>query len=68
LAEDTISSAERRAASESLGVLARLGSDTYAARLVCVLMLIETDFELYVGSKHILFRCSGCCDGLVTYL
>lgn len=37
LADDSISSAERRAASESLGVLARLGSDSYAARLVYVL-------------------------------
>jgi len=34
LAEDSISSAERRAAAESLGVLARLGGDSYASRLV----------------------------------
>jgi hypothetical protein len=41
LAEDGISAAERRAAAESLGVLARLGSDVYAARLVCVLVILE---------------------------
>uniref|UniRef100_A0A7I4F5U7 Uncharacterized protein n=1 Tax=Physcomitrium patens TaxID=3218 RepID=A0A7I4F5U7_PHYPA len=38
LADDSISSAERRAASESLGVLARLGSDSYAARLARLLL------------------------------
>lgn len=41
MAEDGISAAERRAAAESLGVLARLGSDVYAARLVCVLVILE---------------------------
>jgi hypothetical protein len=35
LAEEGTSSAELRAAAEGLGVLARVGGDVYAARLVC---------------------------------
>jgi len=37
LAEEGTSSAELRAAAEGLGVLARVGGDVYAARLVCKL-------------------------------
>lgn len=50
LAEDSISSAERRAAAESLGVLARLGGDSYASRLVCFLILVKMMWEIHFNN------------------
>ena len=34
MAEETSTTAQRRAAAEGLGILARLGNDVFAARLV----------------------------------
>lgn len=50
LAEDSISSAERRAAAESLGVLARLGGDSYASRLVFFLILVKILWERHFNN------------------
>ncbi len=40
LLESEISTAQRRAACEGLGLLARIGNDAFTARMVCLLTMI----------------------------
>lgn len=48
LLENEISTAERRAACEGLGLLARIGNDTFTARMVCLLTVTVPAFTFFL--------------------